>query len=253
MFIQHQESEVNQFNVQESPLGSTDWQHVKFVRELIASSATISFEIDAAFAALFSFVGAGNCLDDSGVLYDYVRLEGIGDQECGILCDQTYGNDGAFVGFSHDGFWCQCLFSNDRESGPEVSLPFTSASFIWGGTGTIVRHNFDNTFLCYRLSAGFPTASPSVAAPTYSPAPTLPTELSAPFVCPDGEPNVLIEILTDNYPLESSWEIADISGTLVESGGGYDASNFLYNETLCLGPGAYVFTFRDSYGDVSLL
>ena len=253
MFIQHKESEVNQFNVQESPLGSTDWQHVKLVRGLTISSATISFEIDAAFAASFSFVGKGNCLDDSGLLYDYVRLEGIDDQECGILCDSTYGNDDAFVGFSHDGFWCQCLFSNDRDSGPQVSLPFTSASFIWGGTGAIARHDFDETFLCYRLSAGFPTASPSVAVPTSSPATPPPTELSTPFVCPGDEPNVLIEILTDNYPLESSWEIVDTGGTLVESGGGYDTPNFLYNETLCLGPGTYLFTFEDSFGDVSLL
>ncbi|MEZ4685120.1 MAG: fibronectin type III domain-containing protein [Bacteroidia bacterium] len=65
--------------------------------------------------------------------------------------------------------------------------------------------------------------------------------------CADTE--VLVSILTDNYPSETTWELRNSGGTLVGSGGPYGSSGTVYDQTLCLPAGCYDFTIFDSYGD----
>jgi subtilisin family serine protease len=60
---------------------------------------------------------------------------------------------------------------------------------------------------------------------------------------------VEIEIYTDDYGYETTWELVDdASGTVLLSGGSYDDFT-TYTETICLERKCYTFTIYDSYGD----
>ncbi len=65
--------------------------------------------------------------------------------------------------------------------------------------------------------------------------------------CSDTE--VTLTLTTDNYPGETSWELKNGSGTVIESGSGYSGKNTTYTETFCLGDGDYEYIIYDSYGD----
>ncbi len=59
-----------------------------------------------------------------------------------------------------------------------------------------------------------------------------------------------IEILTDFYANETTWELEDQAGNILYEGGPYATSNNLEIETICLDPEqCYVFTIFDSFGD----
>lgn len=60
--------------------------------------------------------------------------------------------------------------------------------------------------------------------------------------------SVVVSVLTDNYPTETSWQITDASGVVAE-GGAYSASGTSYETLVCLEDGCYTFTITDSYGD----
>ena len=65
----------------------------------------------------------------------------------------------------------------------------------------------------------------------------------------DGVP-VFLELLTDDYPNETTWELADEGGNIIYTGGPYDQTATLFTEEWCLDPEAcYTFTLFDSYGD----
>ncbi len=61
--------------------------------------------------------------------------------------------------------------------------------------------------------------------------------------------NLTLEVRTDNYPAETTWNIKNSSGTILYSGGPYSVSNTLNNISLCLPTGCYTFTINDAYGD----
>ncbi len=58
-----------------------------------------------------------------------------------------------------------------------------------------------------------------------------------------------LELRTDNYPTETSWNIKNAQGTVVYSGSQYTSPNTLYNIALCLPTGCFTFTINDGYGD----
>ena len=61
--------------------------------------------------------------------------------------------------------------------------------------------------------------------------------------CPGGNSEVIVQIIPDSYPNEISWEIYDISGTLLGSGGPV-------GDTLCVPSNTCTqFIMHDSYGD----
>ena len=61
--------------------------------------------------------------------------------------------------------------------------------------------------------------------------------------------DLTITILTDNYPGETTWTVTDVAGTVVASGGPYDAVATEYVEQVCIDAGCYTFTIIDSFGD----
>jgi len=61
--------------------------------------------------------------------------------------------------------------------------------------------------------------------------------------------DVTLDLLTDDYPEETSWEIK-YNGNVITSGDNYNDGQHHYIESLCLTPGeCYNFTIYDDYGD----
>ncbi len=62
-----------------------------------------------------------------------------------------------------------------------------------------------------------------------------------------------LELTTDTYGYETSWDLVDEFGTIIAeepSGATCDfASNEVYNWEFEIDPGSYIFTIYDSYGD----
>ena len=67
--------------------------------------------------------------------------------------------------------------------------------------------------------------------------------------CILGGQNLVVSILTDNYPGETTWTLTDLDGAVVASGGPYSDAGTLYEESICVGDGCYAFTINDSFGD----
>lgn len=66
---------------------------------------------------------------------------------------------------------------------------------------------------------------------------------------PDGIP-VFLNLLTDNFPQETTWELADLNHQLIASGGPYSAQQSLEVSPFCLDPGVcYNFILYDAFGD----
>lgn len=60
--------------------------------------------------------------------------------------------------------------------------------------------------------------------------------------------NIQVQIFTDNYGGETSWNIKNSNNEIIASGSGY-SSNTLYTINLCVNPGCYTLNVFDSYGD----
>ncbi|MGI9526247.1 MAG: M12 family metallo-peptidase [Weeksellaceae bacterium] len=72
---------------------------------------------------------------------------------------------------------------------------------------------------------------------------------------PDPDPSdcdyneVNVKIKTDNYPRETTWVIYDSDGNRFATGYNYTAANTVYDESVCLPDGCYIFEMLDSEGD----
>ena len=70
--------------------------------------------------------------------------------------------------------------------------------------------------------------------------------------CTDNQSEVVVEILTDNYPGEITWTLTGTEGLLL-SGGPYGSTGTSYSDTVCIdNADAYPclqFVINDSYGD----
>lgn len=64
-----------------------------------------------------------------------------------------------------------------------------------------------------------------------------------------GGETILLNLLTDNFPNETTWEVADESGNVLFTGGPYTSQATIFVEPWCLEEGCYDFTIFDSYGD----
>ena len=66
--------------------------------------------------------------------------------------------------------------------------------------------------------------------------------------CILGGVEITFTILTDNYPGETTWSIADANGSVVMTGGPYSSSATTYSSTVCVDNGCYDLTINDSFG-----
>ncbi len=60
---------------------------------------------------------------------------------------------------------------------------------------------------------------------------------------------IIIDIHTDDWPEETSWELVDSNDVAIASGGPYDSDQTLFSETIELNSGEYYYFLFDSYGD----
>lgn len=68
--------------------------------------------------------------------------------------------------------------------------------------------------------------------------------------CPNGQIQLQVSILTDNYPQETTWQVTNAGGTVLLSGGPYTTATTLYTAELCVPDNECVqFRIVDSYGD----
>jgi V8-like Glu-specific endopeptidase len=67
--------------------------------------------------------------------------------------------------------------------------------------------------------------------------------------CIIGGTGVIINILTDNYPGETTWSLTDVGGATIASGGPYVDAATAIQEVVCVGDGCFTFTIYDSFGD----
>ena len=91
------------------------------------------------------------------------------------------------------------------------------------------------------------TPSPT-AAPSTKPTMAAPTPCSGKYVT--------VNILTDDYPEETSFTLVNLcTGEIEESvsKGNYTSMNTNFTEEYCLSDGMYIFTVYDSYGDGEIL
>jgi len=73
--------------------------------------------------------------------------------------------------------------------------------------------------------------------------------LSEEFTANSEGKEVVLSLLTDNYPTETSWDNS-LEGEVVASGGGYTQAQTLFEIPICLAPEqCYTFTVYDEYGD----
>eukprot|EP00573_Skeletonema_grethae_P005131 CAMPEP_0201696978 /NCGR_PEP_ID=MMETSP0578-20130828/8914_1 /ASSEMBLY_ACC=CAM_ASM_000663 /TAXON_ID=267565 /ORGANISM="Skeletonema grethea, Strain CCMP 1804" /LENGTH=628 /DNA_ID=CAMNT_0048183025 /DNA_START=80 /DNA_END=1963 /DNA_ORIENTATION=+ len=69
--------------------------------------------------------------------------------------------------------------------------------------------------------------------------------------CPGSQTRIEVDILTDNYPAETTWTVTDTCGSagVIMSGGQYSAKNTPHSKNVCADEGQYDFTINDSFGD----
>jgi len=69
-----------------------------------------------------------------------------------------------------------------------------------------------------------------------------------PCICPESE--IIVEIFTDNYPDETTWDLTDSLGTILATGGPLSNIGTLYSWQVCVDSvNCYYFTIYDAYGD----
>jgi len=105
----------------------------------------------------------------------------------------------------------------------------------------------DDSYTLWPTPEGTASSSsmmPSYAATTYAPTVT-------PEVCGEDEGRIVVQVQTDNYPNETSWEISKLNGgTALITSEQYDKISYRYRSSACL-PKAdcYKFVITDTYGD----
>ena len=71
-----------------------------------------------------------------------------------------------------------------------------------------------------------------------------------PANCASGESNIVVSIMPDTYPGETSWEIADTTGTVLATSPAYSIPGVPVITEVCIPDGTVIeFTLFDSFGD----
>lgn len=98
---------------------------------------------------------------------------------------------------------------------------------------------------------------PEIATLVYgNPAPVTPRPTSSPSSSPTAQPPVVctghsfkLQLLTDDYGSETSWDLKDPNGNVIAEGSNH-GNRQLIDATRCLEDGVHTFTIYDSYGYV---
>ncbi len=171
-------------------------------------------QTDAAISAINSPESANLCVTQ--VIPEFVLSnEGEGDFN---IVNYEY----SIGGMSSVGVWFGSLQSGESEVIvlDPVSLPNGSHTF----TVSILQVN------------GQPDSNPDNDSQSVS------------FSINDGL-TISLELLTDDFPQETSFEIADEFGNIIAFEENFNEQNELYDFSYCVSPGCYTFTIFDTFGD----
>lgn len=138
------------------------------------------------------------------------------------------------------------------------SINGVQATYNWtGNLATFATTTVALPALSYTPSgAGFNQFSATVANPNGSTDPYAGNDNSSGFfeyisqtTLTEYKSSLTLSLTTDNYGAETTWEMLDGYGNVVQSGSGY-ANNTTVTETINLPDGdCYIFIMKDSYGD----
>lgn len=205
--------------------------------------------IDAANSSYVGFLGAGRinayqamvCANSFAFQLD-AGISVINSPE-GNQCSDTYAPEVVLRNFG----------SNTLNSAVITYQVSGSAPQIYNWSGTLTTGQTEVITLPSVTSAA---GSYTITATTSSPNggtdqnPSNDGETNNFTIIPNGD-QVTLNILTDCYGSEITWEIIDDNSNTVASGGPYAdvTGGQLEVETICLAPGCYTFNINDSYGD----
>ena len=119
--------------------------------------------------------------------------------------------------------WAGSLAPGNREA-----IPITAGPFIEGANVVSVTAGLPN---------GLPDENPDN------------NSRQKPFTASLGNEELVMQLRTDEYPEETTWELKDEAGNLLYSGGPYSQGESLVEEHFCLPDACYTFTLFDTFGD----
>ena len=149
--------------------------------------------------------------------------------------------------------------TNFAGSGQDLTITATAITLsnTAGASQAVVNVKLGENVPPTKSPTKAPTDTP-VAAPSKSPtkAPTgspvaAPSKSPTNSKCPAGEKMLEVDILTDNYPGETTWNVKSVcdGGSTVLSGGPYSITGSTNFGMACVPEGRYTFEIKDSYGD----
>ncbi len=120
------------------------------------------------------------------------------------------------------------------------------ASYDW--TGSLETYDTDNVTL--PAITGFNNTDPVVFEVTVdNDMDTSNNSFSGVIVAPATSTMITVEILTDSYANETSWDIRDGNGTTIETGSGYANNSLNTVDVYLTDVDCYEFNIYDAYGD----
>ena len=94
------------------------------------------------------------------------------------------------------------------------------------------------------------TSTTRTSSPTFSPTTNRPTSTKPTVSCSLGMSSVEVNILTDDWPSETTWNMTNqCNSQQYLSGGPYNQKLTVHSVKQCLPTGQYQFTISDSFGD----
>ncbi len=205
--------------------------------------------IDAANSSYVGQLGAGRinahqamvCANSYAFQLD-AGISAINEPE-GNLCTDTYTPEVVLRNYGSNTLTSATI--SYQVSGSGVQTYNWSGSLATGQTATITLPTITSSSGSYTLTAS--TSSPNGGSDQN---PSNDGETNNYSIIPNGD-QVTLEILTDCYGSEITWEILDDQSNVVATGGPYSdvTGGQLETETICLASGCYTFNINDSYGD----
>lgn len=208
--------------------------------------------------------GQDSCQGDSGgPIFDTTTQKQVGVVSWGYGCaDSRYPGVYSRVSAQYD--WIKAQIDNYSSGGTNPPAPkvpgqtYNSPEFWYDPRGP--RYSCDSSYVsCSNSNANGGIAANDACSkcpgggevyngpgsPT-----TTPTKSPIAAPCQGDTLKVEVDILTDDYPGETTWALINkCDGSTAASGGPYDTQEYLYSYSECLPPAEYEFEISDSWGD----
>jgi len=158
-----------------------------------------------------------------------------------VICDSTQLVEIAFRNAGVDTLYSAVITYQLNDDAPE--------EFEWEGEMAPGEINFISV-LAGPFQEGINTFTASASMPNGLPDEGLGDDSrTETFEVVYNATEVTLNILTDSYPYETTWEIKNEGGEVLYEGGDYTEEGALFQHPLCLPEACYTLTIYDSFGD----